>query len=44
MSSKSKVYFTTLRTTGSNNILKKLEKLVTAAGMTEIGGHKDPSR
>lgn len=36
MNNKSKVYFTTLRTTGSNNILKKLEKLVTAAGLTEI--------
>jgi uncharacterized Fe-S center protein len=36
MNQKSKVYFTTLRTTGSNNILKKLEKLVTAAGMTDI--------
>ena len=36
MSNKSQVYFTTLRTTGSNNILKKLEKLVTAAGMSDI--------
>ncbi|AFA48176.1 DUF362 domain-containing protein [Acetobacterium woodii] len=36
MNDKSKVYFTTLRTTGSNNILKKLEKLVVAAGMTAI--------
>lgn len=36
MNEKSKVYFTTLRTTGSNNILNKLKNLVTAAGMTDI--------
>ena len=36
MDKKSKVYFTTFRTTGSNNILKKLEKLVLEAGLGEI--------
>ncbi|KNZ42954.1 DUF362 domain-containing protein [Acetobacterium bakii] len=36
MNEKSKVYFTTLRTTGSNNILQKLKKLVLAAGLGEI--------
>jgi uncharacterized Fe-S center protein len=36
MDKKSKVYFTTFRTTGSNNILKKLEKLVLEAGLGEL--------
>lgn len=36
MNEKSKVFFTTLRTTGSNNILQKLKKLVLAAGLGDI--------
>lgn len=36
MKKKSKVYFTTLRTTDSNNILQKLEKLVLKAGLSDI--------
>ncbi|MBK5245115.1 MAG: DUF362 domain-containing protein [Eubacteriaceae bacterium] len=36
MNEKSKVFFTTLRTTGSNNILQKLQKLVLAAGLGDI--------
>ncbi len=36
MEEKAKVYFTDLHTTHDNNLLKKLEKLVTAAGMDKI--------
>ncbi|MDD3307141.1 MAG: hypothetical protein PHO29_08620 [Acetobacterium sp.] len=36
MSNKSKGSFTTLRTTSFNSRLRKLEKLVTATGMTDI--------
>ena len=33
---KSKVYFTNLRTTPEKNILRKLERLVRSAGITDI--------
>ncbi|MGV8906944.1 MAG: DUF362 domain-containing protein [Acetobacterium sp.] len=36
MNEQSKVFFTTLRTTGSNNILQKLKKLVLAGGLGDI--------
>ncbi|MBC3795717.1 DUF362 domain-containing protein [Acetobacterium tundrae] len=36
MNQKSKVYFTTFRTTGANNILQKLKNLVSEAGLATI--------